>query len=220
MKSHRLVILPALLAAAAFVAFGCGSDSRVPTSTSGGVTDEEVLSPGTFQGGDSTGSHVFAAILTGEEETPPVTTTARGVVRFQLDGDSLLYRLGVLDIENMTSAKIHLAPAGEDGPAIATLYPGDTIRAHLSARFEGVATADSVMTWEEFLSEVEAGNAYVDVTTTQNPEGEIRGRIALIQGGGAGSGGDHGNGDDDNDNDGHSGNSGDNGNGHKRHKHR
>jgi hypothetical protein len=35
----------------------------------------------------------------------------------------------------------------------------------------------TVNTWEEFLVELKAGNVYVNVHTTDNPAGEIRGQL-------------------------------------------
>jgi hypothetical protein len=132
----------------------------------------------------------YRAHLSGAEEVPPADTRAQGQATFQLgsDGTAIHYRLIVANIENVTQAHIHLAPAGVNGPVVVWLYPAAPPAALIPGRSNGVLAAGAIteanlvgllagQTLEELLDEFDAGNAYVNVHTTQFPGGEIRGQI-------------------------------------------
>jgi hypothetical protein len=132
----------------------------------------------------------FRAPLSGSEEVAPVETHARGQAIFQLssDGTELHYRLIVANIENVTQAHIHIAPAGANGPVVAWLYPLAPPAQLIPGRSDGilatgVITADDLVgllagaSLEVLLDHLRAGNAYVNVHTSQYPAGEIRGQI-------------------------------------------
>ena len=128
---------------------------------------------------------VFIATLTGDEENPPVETSADGdAVVFVNENDELGFQVSVVGIENATAAHIHLGEVGENGGVVALLFSGEfsgdgtlvegtLTDASLSGDLEG-------MTLGHLVAEIEAGNAYVNVHTTQNPGGEIRGQLALV----------------------------------------
>lgn len=133
----------------------------------------------------------FVAPLSGAEEVDPVDTRARGLAKFQLsaDGEELHYRLIAANIEEVLMAHIHLAPAGENGGVVVWLYPeGGPAPQLIEGRFNGVLatgviTADDLVgslagaTLDHLLAEMSAGGAYVNVHTSANPGGEIRGQI-------------------------------------------
>jgi hypothetical protein len=132
----------------------------------------------------------FRAHLSGGEEVPPVDTPARGQAIFHLsaDGTELHYKLIVANIENVTQAHIHMAPAGANGPIVAWLYPDAPPAQLIPGRFNGVL-AEGVITEANLVGQlagqhlsslidlVEAGIAYVNVHTSQFPGGEVRGQI-------------------------------------------
>lgn len=132
----------------------------------------------------------FRAHLSGSEEVPLVETGAQGqaVFRTSLDGNSVHFRLNVANIENITQAHIHLAPAGQNGPVVAWLYPAGPPAILIPERFQGVLsagvlTADSLVgplagePLDALISEMMNGNTYVNVHTSQFPAGEVRGQI-------------------------------------------
>lgn len=133
----------------------------------------------------------FVAPLSGAEEVDPVDTRARGLAKFQLnrDGGELHYRLIVANIENIQQAHIHLAPAGQNGPIVAWLYPEEGQEPELiEGRFNGVLATGTItdadlvgplagMSVDDLLQEIKDGETYVNVHTQQNPGGEIRGQI-------------------------------------------
>ena len=132
----------------------------------------------------------FVAPLTGDEEVPPVETSARGQAVFQLslDGSQLSYRLIVANLENVNMAHIHLAPVGQNGPVVAWLYPEGPPPVQIDGRFSGVlalgtiTAADLVgplegQTLDDLMDAIRDGDTYVNVHTSQFPAGEIRGQI-------------------------------------------
>jgi hypothetical protein len=134
--------------------------------------------------------HFFSAHLTGAEEVPPADSQAQGQALFRLskDGTAIHYKLLVANIENVTMAHIHVAPAGVNGPVVVWLYPDAPPPVLIEGRFsgvlaEGVITADSLVgdlagqSLDALLEAMMAGNTYVNVHTSQFPGGEIRGQI-------------------------------------------
>jgi len=137
-------------------------------------------------------ARTFVATLSGAEEVaePPVETRARGQAWFQLspDGTELAYRVIVANIENVTMAHIHLAPAGANGPVVAWLYPSGPPPQLIPGRYQGVL-AEGTLTagdlvgllagqaLDALVEEFTASNAYVNVHTSQFPAGEVRGQI-------------------------------------------
>ncbi len=134
----------------------------------------------------------FRAHLSGREAVPPVQTRAQGQAIFQLskDGSELYYKLIVANIENVTQAHIHLAPAGANGPVVVWLYPEGPPAELIPGRFNGVLaegfiTAGDVVgplageeePLEELLVRMALGETYVNVHTVQFPPGEVRGQI-------------------------------------------
>lgn len=132
----------------------------------------------------------FRTHLSGQEEVPPADTRAQGQATFQLsrDGLSLRFRLNVANIENVTQAHIHLAPAGQNGGVVVWLYPSAPPPVLIEGRFQGVLAAGVItaadlvgalvgQTLDDLVAEMEAGGAYVNVHTEQFPGGEIRGQI-------------------------------------------
>jgi hypothetical protein len=127
----------------------------------------------------------FTTSLSGAGEVPAVTTTATGefVATLMADG-SLGYTLRVSGIENVTAAHIHLAAAGVNGPVVVGLFGGPAKTGSFTGTLsEGTITAANLggpllgMTIDRLLTEIQLGNAYVNVHTTAHPSGEIRGQL-------------------------------------------
>lgn len=132
----------------------------------------------------------FTAHLTGAEEVPAVATQATGQAVFQLssDGSALHYRLIVANIQDVTQAHIHLAPAGTNGGVVAFLYPPGPPAQLIPGRSSGVLQTGTItaanligplagMTLADLLDAIRAGDTYVNVHTSANPGGEVRGQI-------------------------------------------
>ncbi len=124
----------------------------------------------------------FKAHLTGDQEVPPVMTDATGQAIFKLskDGDELHYKLIVANIENVFGAHIHDAPAGQNSGVVVGLYGGPTQGRTDGILAEGIITADDLggESLESLVQLMTSGGAYVNVHTSQNRGGEIRGQIS------------------------------------------
>lgn len=140
----------------------------------------------TGTGGNSS-TKQYVADLSGANEVPPVATAASGQAMFTLsaDGSSMTYTLTVSNINNPTAAHIHLAAAGVSGPVVVPLFGAPKVGAFSGILAEGTITpalfggALAGMTMNDLITRIEAGNTYVNIHTTQNPGGELRGQIRL-----------------------------------------
>jgi hypothetical protein len=175
-----IVVLTGLAVSAA----GC-ADADPPTALS-----PDAAAASMQRGGPGAVSNHFIAPMSGDQEVPPADTRARGQTTFTLseDGSELSYRLIVANLHNVTQAHIHLAPAGANGPVVLWLYPAGPPAQLIPGRSSGVlatgtvTAADLVGLLEDqplsaLIEEMRAGNAYVNVHTSQFPPGEIRGQI-------------------------------------------
>ena len=129
---------------------------------------------------------VYKALLLGRNEVPPVATPAVGTAVFLHDeaAGRLRFRLEVQNIRRMTQAHIHLGRPGQNGPVVAFLF-GRSAFGISTGRgvVRGTLTARNLVgplqgrTIRDLVREIRNGNAYVNVHTTQHPNGEIRGHI-------------------------------------------
>jgi hypothetical protein len=129
----------------------------------------------------------FSVHAKGGNEVPAVVTNAQGQAIFKLskDGTELHYKLIVANIDEVFMAHIHLAAPGVNGPIAVWLYPSTAVgpgtpTGRVSGPIaEGVIVARDVQvgTFAGLLDALRTGNAYVNVHTTPNPLGEIRGNF-------------------------------------------
>jgi hypothetical protein len=135
--------------------------------------------------------------MTGASEVPPVTTPARGAVKFNLsrDGSTLQYKLTAARIRNVVGAHIHVAQPGVDRPIVVDLMdPAGTKIGRRKTTMRGVITAADLtgpmagLTLADLVAQMNAGATYVNVHTDDNvpppdtapgdyPGGEIRGQV-------------------------------------------
>jgi aldose sugar dehydrogenase len=137
------------------------------------------------------GGNEFAAVLTGAEEVPPVTTTASGVAHFILNGDGTVsFKLAATGpITNATAAHIHLGAYAQNGPVAVTLFSaatpqnfvaGDVIASGTITDAEVTARPAFAGTVADLVRRIRQQRTYVNLHTTANPPGEIRGQIVII----------------------------------------
>jgi hypothetical protein len=138
---------------------------------------------------------VFAALLEGDQEVPPVMTDTFGRVRivFNEDDTAAEFMLQVRDGVGITVAHIHCAPPGVNGPTVVFLaglnergYNVDGIFPWIS----GATVTDSsviprtatecpiaINNLRDLIALIRAGNAYANVHSVANPGGVIRGQL-------------------------------------------
>ena len=165
------------------LAAGAGSALAVGLLPAAGLSQEE------------SANGFFVAGLTGEQEVPSVDTEAQGgaMLGFNEDGTQLSYALTTNAIEDVTQAHVHQGSVGENGPVVAWLYPAPEVQSEqlIEGRFDGVLASDIVTESDltgplegepvsALADEIAAGNTYVNVHTTANPAGEIRGQTLAL----------------------------------------
>ncbi|WP_309492509.1 CHRD domain-containing protein [Paenibacillus anseongensis] len=129
---------------------------------------------------------MYKAFLNGKNEVPPVQTLSTGDAIFELNssGSQLRFALILRNMSRATQAHIHLARPGRGGPIAACLFGpnqfGISVR---RGAIRGILTNQDLVgplqgkTLKDLITEFESGNAYVNVHTNRNSEGEIRGQV-------------------------------------------
>jgi len=106
--------------------------------------------------------------LSGDQEVPPVSTTASGTGNISVGDDmSISGSITTSGIAG-TMAHIHMAVPGKNGPVVV----------HLTKASEGVWTipAGTKLTNDQFKG-YEAGDLYINVHSDAHEKGELRGQI-------------------------------------------
>lgn len=115
----------------------------------------------------------FSAKMDGSQLVPPVTTNASGTGAFSWTDAGLIFDATV-DGVTFTAVHIHNAPPGVNGGVVRTLtsdFNGQTA--------SGIwRESDSEALTTSLIGELMSGNLYVNVHSTANPTGEIRGNIS------------------------------------------
>ena len=134
-------------------------------------------------------SEGFSAILSGGEEVPPIDTAATGVGSFIVEGgESIKYEVNVTGMNKVTAAHIHNAAKGKNGEVVVTLFRDDSPTGQISGSLaNGSITASNLegqmqgSPFRDIIRALELGEAYVNVHTEKNPNGEIRGQISAVE---------------------------------------
>ena len=134
----------------------------------------------------------FHIRLAGDQQIPPVNTTAFGFAEVRLfqNGTStaIEFRVVVCNIANVTLAHIHVGAVGINGlpvvPFFGTSSPvssthGCIVLAHgVRGPTDLIPRPDAgIGNWTDFVHALESGNTYVNVHTTAHSAGEIRGQL-------------------------------------------
>ena len=133
----------------------------------------------------------FQAALRGSNQVPPIDTRARGIGIYALrdGGTTLRFRNFSIGLRDVIGAHLHLGSADEAGPIVALLIPEDLDslterqRARLRFRINGSLSADDLVgplsgqPLDALIAEIQAGNVYVNIRTSREPDGEIRGQL-------------------------------------------
>ena len=134
--------------------------------------------------GQVVGTETFVSSLDGEQEDPPVMTDAsvNGQVVLSADRTTLRFALSVFDLapDQITQAHIHVGEPGVNGPVVfflsATSFTSPLIGTLTAANFIP-APEVGVVTFEDLLDVLFAGDTYINVHTIMYPGGEVRGQL-------------------------------------------
>jgi hypothetical protein len=140
-----------------------------------GITTSELTSSASAQ------DQKFTADLTGQEEVPPTNSQATGMAEFTVMGDSVEYTVNASNIQGVTAGHIHSGKQGENGPVVVTLFSNDSPTNEVLEtgsitpdKLEGPMAGKQLT---DLAAAMSNGEAYVNIHTEQNPNGEIRGQI-------------------------------------------
>jgi hypothetical protein len=131
----------------------------------------------------------FTAALSGGNEVPGVVTGAVGTGTVSLDVATqvVTYRIDVYNMPvGTTQAHFHVGAPGVAGPVVVnfTVPVGISndyaISGTAAATNLTVRAAQGINSWEDFLQALLLGNIYMNVHSTANGGGEIRGQVVRV----------------------------------------
>ncbi len=128
----------------------------------------------------------YGAFLIGTEENPAVNSPGSGAAHItQVDGNTLKFEVRVANTTGIVAAHLHNAPMGVNGGVIVNLQSQTGIQNGVIAQgmidasnLSGTMAGKSI---SDLIEEIEAGRIYVNVHTTTNPGGELRGQVSMIK---------------------------------------
>jgi hypothetical protein len=125
---------------------------------------------------------------TAAEEVPPTNSSSTGTFSATLDesAGTLTWSLVVPNINAATAAHIHSGARGVNGPIVVNLFAAPAGAPASSINTSGTARAADVVgplanNFAGLVSALKAGTLYVNVHTSANAGGEIRGQIVASQ---------------------------------------
>ncbi len=128
----------------------------------------------------------YRAKLDGNNEIPPVNSTAEGVINFKSIDGSMSWKMNITGIADATGAHIHKGRNDTNGDVIVDLLKlskhsntpsgmimrGNITDSSLTGPMKGQTLAD-------LKTAMANGDTYVNVHTKDHPNGEIRAQIKL-----------------------------------------
>lgn len=126
----------------------------------------------------------FRAKLDADNLVPPVDSPAEGVANFKLKDDAINSKINITGITDVSGAQIIMGKIGQNGdPIVDLLETGDK-----SVRSDGVAIVGNFTASDiggsvegndlfQLLSAMTANQTYVNIITSEHPDGELGGLI-------------------------------------------
>ena len=128
----------------------------------------------------------YRAKLDGNNEVPPVNSTAEGVINFKTKNDMLTWKMNVTGTNDATGVNIHKGKAGENGEIIVDLMKvskhsdnpkGMTMRGNVTD--SSLTGSMAGQTIADLKTAMANGDMYVNLKTQDHPDGLLRGQIKL-----------------------------------------
>ncbi|TLX89114.1 MAG: CHRD domain-containing protein [Thaumarchaeota archaeon] len=128
----------------------------------------------------------FKAKLKGDNEVPAVSTTATGKAKFKVKDDAITYKINITGITDVKMAHIHAGNEGENGdPIVDLLKSGNQNKSQDGVIIGGEITASDLegsmsgKALTDLQSAMASEGTYVNIHTSEHPDGEIRGQIKV-----------------------------------------
>jgi hypothetical protein len=124
---------------------------------------------------------VFVATLTGAQEVPAVNTPATGTARVEFTSTGLMWTVDVTNLQGtVTAGGTHIhGPAlpGANAGVVLGLSPNVAIQTGRLAAGSATGTNTGAPSMDSLKAFIRTGRAYVNVHTTLNTGGHIRGQL-------------------------------------------
>lgn len=128
----------------------------------------------------------FKAKLKGESEVPPVNSSATGKAKFKVKDDVITTNINVTGLSDITAAQIYAGAEGQNGePVVDLLKTGNQSNSGERIIIKGEITASDLQgpisgkTLQDLQTAMGTEKTYVNIQTSENPDGEIRGQIKV-----------------------------------------
>jgi hypothetical protein len=140
-------------------------------------------------GAASAQTFTLTAQLTGANETPAALNTGAfgtATVTVNMNARTVTYRVDVFNLPSgVTASHIHVGAAGTGGPVVVNFAP--PVPASNDFAFSGTVKDtefllrpdQGIRSADDMFQAIIGGNAYVNVHSSVNPGGEIRGQLVL-----------------------------------------
>ena len=128
----------------------------------------------------------YRAKLDGNNEVPPVNSTAEGVINFKTKNDMLTWKMNVTGTNDATGVNIHKGKAGENGDVVVDLLKvskhsdtpkGMTMRGNVTD--SSLTGSMAGQTIADLKTAMANGDTYINLKTQDHPDGLLRGQIKL-----------------------------------------
>jgi CHRD domain len=131
----------------------------------------------------------FKAKLKANNEVPPVTSAATGKAKFKVKNDMITSNINITGMTDVTMAHIHAGIEGQNGePVVDLLKTGNQNKTGGGIIIKGQIKASDLQgpmagkTLQDLQTAMGDEKAYVNIHTSKNPNGEIRGQIKVSGG--------------------------------------
>jgi hypothetical protein len=128
----------------------------------------------------------YRAKLDGKNEVPPLNTTSEGVINFKTKSGMMTWKMNVTGLNDATAANIHQGKVGEKGDVVVDLMKvskhKDTAKGMLmrgNVTDSSLTGAMAGKTLADLQTAIANGDTYVNLATSDHPDGELRGQIKL-----------------------------------------
>lgn len=129
----------------------------------------------------------YRAKLSGKNEVPKVSSTAKGSATFKSKKDAITWRMNITGLSNITGAQLYLGNKTVKGDLIVDLMKSSNrSQTPVGLLMKGnISTSDfqgpmQGTTLDVLKSKMNNSQTYVNVLTTQHPDGEIRGPVKIV----------------------------------------
>lgn len=131
---------------------------------------------------------VYSGVALGGFQVPAVSSQAVAITGAALldGGTRIVVIVQAIGLADLSAAHLHLGAAGTNGPVVADLIDNSIGAVAPGFFLAELKTSDLVGPLSDYpidalVGRIEAGEVYLNLHTTANPAGELRGQLARIQ---------------------------------------